>query len=72
MRGAIVTEFVDLCEQIVAAELVEPANDAEQALYGRLDQLWYVEMADDERYEAEDRLIAKARAWHDARRAVDP
>ena len=66
MRDVIVVEYVELCEQLAAASLVGEA--AEQALYSMLDQLWHVEMSDVERREAEDRLVAKARAWHDARR----
>jgi len=70
MRDAIVTEYVELCEQLAAAEMID--DDAGQALHGRLDQLWYVEMTENERFEAVDRLVAGARAWHDARRAGDP
>lgn len=70
MRDAIVLEYVELCEQLAAAEMVD--DDAEQALYGRLDQLWYVEMAENERFEAVDRLVDRARAWHDDRRSSDP
>jgi len=66
VRDAIVTEYLELCEQLAAAELVDEDAD-HQALYARLDQLWYVELLDDERYEVEDRLVAKARTWHDAR-----
>jgi hypothetical protein len=29
-------------------------------------------MTDEDRAEAEDRLVAKARAWHDARQVEDP
>jgi hypothetical protein len=70
VRDEVVTEYVELCEQLAAAASIE--EDAEERLYGRLDQLWYVEMMDDERAEAEDRLVARARTWHDARRREDP
>jgi hypothetical protein len=70
VRDEVVTEYVELCEQLAAAASIE--EDAEERLYGRLDQLWYVEMMDDERAEAEDRLVARARTWHDARRSEDP
>jgi hypothetical protein len=67
-RARIVTEYVDLCEQLAAIESVD--EDAEQDLYARLDQLWYVEMTADEQHEAEDRLVAKARSWHDTRHVI--
>lgn len=70
MREAIVVEYVELCEQIAASESLDEVAD--QALYGRLDQLWHVEMAENEQFEAEDRMVEKARAWHDAHRAKDP
>jgi hypothetical protein len=79
MRDAIITEYVELCERFAAADLVDEGTvleladeDAEQAFYARLDQLWYVEMSFDERDEAVERMVPKARAWHDARRVVDP
>jgi hypothetical protein len=70
MNDDVITEYVDLCEQLAATELLDNQT-AEAQLYDRLDELWYTVMTDDEHDEAEDRLVAKARAWHDARRAVD-
>jgi len=67
MNDDVITEYVDLCEQLTAIELLDHAT-AEAPLYARLDELWYVVMTDEDRVEAEDRLVAKARAWHDARR----
>jgi hypothetical protein len=67
-RVRIVMEYVDLCELLAATGSVN--EDIEQDLYARLDQLWYVELSDDERHEAEDRLVARARAWHDARHVI--
>ena len=69
MRDEVVVEYVDLCERLAATEIVERAD---QPLYDRLDHLWYLEMSDDERDEAEDRLVAGARAWHNARHHEEP
>ncbi len=70
MNDDVIIEYVDLCEQLTATELLDNQT-AEAQLYGRLDELWYSVMTDEERDEAEDRLVAKARAWHDARRTED-
>lgn len=70
MNDAIVTEYVELSEQI-AAEVIF-SERAEQRLYDRLDQLWYVEMSEDDRVEVQDRLRAKAQAWSTSRRAEGP
>jgi hypothetical protein len=70
VRDAVVTEYVELCEQLAAVESVDEDADQDD-LYARLDQLWYVEMLDDERAEAEERLVVKASVWHAARRVAD-
>ena len=70
MNEAIVIEYVDLCTRLAALDA-----ETEEQLYTRLDQLWYAEMTDADRTEAEKRLTAldsKDRAWHDARRTEDP
>lgn len=66
MSDAVVIEYLDLYEQIAVEALFAEAA-VEQRLYDRLDQLWYAEMTDAHRREAEDRLAAKGRAWHTAR-----
>jgi len=71
MNDDAITEYVDLCEQLTATELLDHET-AEAQLYARIDELWYAVMTEEERAEAEDRLVSKARAWHDARRVEDP
>jgi hypothetical protein len=66
VSDTIVSEYLDLCEQIAVEALFAEAAVA-QGLYDRLDRLWYVEMTDAHRREAEVRLAAKGRAWHTAR-----
>ena len=69
MNEALVTEYVELCVQL-AALVVE----TEESFYTRLDQLWYAEMTDVDRAEAEQRLNklgAADRAWHVDRRVED-
>ncbi len=60
MREAIVDEYVDLHEQIAVEALFMEA--VTPPLFARLEQLWYVEMTDDDRAEAQRRLAEKARA----------
>lgn len=70
MNEAIVTEYVELCARLASLDA-----ETEQHFYSRLDQLWYMEMAADDRAEAEKRLSAlgsKDRGWHDSRRTEDP
>lgn len=54
VNTALVTEYVDLCAQITAEALF--SKEVEQRYYDRLDQLWYAEMTQADRYEAERRL----------------
>jgi len=68
--NSLVDEYVELCERLAAIELLDHQR-AEWILYKKLDCLWYAEMSDEERAEAADRLVSRARAWHDARRAED-
>lgn len=70
MNDDLITEYVELCEQIAATELLDGLT-SEAPLYERLDQIWCEELTDEERRETEERLVAKARQWHDARRAED-
>jgi len=79
MNEPIVVEYVELCVRLASlcARLATLDADAaaEAQHYGRLDELWYVEMTADDRVEAEKRLAEignKDRAWHDARRTEDP
>jgi len=67
MSDGVVTEYVELCEQIAAEALF--AEEVEQRLYDRLDQLWYAEMSAADREEAAGRLVAKASAWQKSGRA---
>jgi hypothetical protein len=67
MNEAVVNEYVALCEQLTAAESALDQS-AEERLYARLDQLWYLEMSGEDREAAEARLSATARAEHDGRR----
>ena len=70
MNETIVVEYVELCARLASLDA-----EAEAQHYGRLDELWYVEMTADDRVEAEKRLAEignKDRAWHDARRTEDP
>lgn len=61
MNDAAILEYVDLCEQIAAEVLF--SERAEHRLRDRIDQLWYTEMSEDDRAEAQARLNAKAKAW---------
>jgi len=71
MDTALVTEYVDLRSQIAAEALF--AEEVEQRYYDRLDQLWYVEMTDAERDEAQRQLNSLvAKDLRDERRAEDP
>lgn len=70
MNDDLITEYVELCEQLAATELLD-GQTAEPTLYERLDQIWNDELTDEERREVDDRLVAKARQWHDARRTED-
>jgi len=79
MNETIVVEYVELCARLASfcARLASLDADAgvEAQHYGRLDELWYVEMTAADRAEAEKRLTVignKDRAWHDARRTEDP
>ncbi len=54
MNNAAIIEYVNLCDQLEAALL----TDQEGRLYDRLDQLWYSEMTEDDRIEADRRLAA--------------
>lgn len=66
MSDAVITEYVELCEQIVVEALF--AEEAvEQRLYDRLDKLWYTEMTEADREEAAARMIAKASAGHSSK-----
>lgn len=68
--NAIVVEYVELCARLASLDA-----EAEAQHYGRLDELWYVEMTASDRVEAEKRLTEignKDRAWHDERRTEDP
>lgn len=60
-----VSEYVRLSGQIAALEA-----DVEFRAYARLDDLWYMQMTDADRAEAEKRLsqIAVPQAWHKQRR----
>lgn len=66
MSDAIITEYVELCEQIAAEALF--AEEVEQRLYDRLDRLWYAEMSAADREEAVNRLNSKAHVWDAAQR----
>ncbi len=70
MNDELITEYVELCEQLAATELLD-GQLAEASLYERLDQIWSEELTDEERRETEDRLVVKARQWHAARRTED-
>lgn len=73
MRDPIVTEYVELSARLASLEADVDAL-VEEKLYARLDQLWYVEMTEEEHREAERRLAelgASDRAWHDARHTED-
>lgn len=70
MNEPLVIEYAELCARLAALDA-----ETEQRFYVRLDQIWYSEMTDDDRAEAEKRLSAvgsKDRGWHDARRTEDP
>ena len=69
MSETCVVEYVALCARLSALDA-----EAEAQHYGRLDELWYVEMTADDRVEAEKRLAEignKDHARHDARRTED-
>lgn len=61
MNDVLVSEYVDLCEQIAAQALF--SEWTEQRLCDRLDRLWHTEMTADDRAEAQARLNAKAQIW---------
>lgn len=70
MNEPIVIEYVELCARLASLDA-----ETEQRFYTRLDQIWYVEMTEADRAEAEKRLTtlgSKDRGWHDARRTEDP
>ena len=54
MNEALVTEYVELRARLAALDA-----ETEQRLYVRLDQLWYAEMTEADRSEAERRLVAE-------------
>jgi len=54
MNEAVVIEYVDLRAQVAAEVLF--SEEVEQGYYDRLDQLWYIEMTEDDRAEALRRL----------------
>ena len=54
MNEAIVTEYVELSGQITAEAMF--SREVEQRHYDRLDHLWYAEMTDVDRAEAQRRL----------------
>ena len=71
MNETIVVEYVELCARLAS---LDADAEAEAQHYGRLDELWYVEMTADDRVEAEKRLAEignKDHARHDARRTED-
>lgn len=63
MNPSLVAEYVDLCGQITAEAMF--SKEVEQHYYDRLDQLWYSEMTQAERDEAQRRLHAPAGKAHD-------
>jgi hypothetical protein len=63
VNEAIVIEYVELSGQITAQAMF--SREVEQRFYDRLDQLWYAEMTDDDRVEAQRRLSAPAKASDD-------
>jgi len=65
VSAADVTEYVDLCALVAAEALF--AEAVEQRHYDRLDRLWYVEMTDADRDEAQRQVAAQARAWDEER-----
>ena len=56
MNEALVIEYVELNGQIIAEALF--SREVEQRYYDRLDRLWYAEMTQDDRVEAQKRLSA--------------
>jgi hypothetical protein len=72
VNDVVIAAYVELSEQLAVEVLF--SERIEQKLYDRLDQLWYVEMSDDDRAEAQHRLHAKGQAWEVARRVeeIDP
>jgi hypothetical protein len=50
----LVAEYVDLCKQLAAKAL--PSKEVEQRFCDRLDQLWYAEMSEADRTEAQKRI----------------
>ena len=69
MNSVLVTEYVDLCAQITAAAMF--SKEVEQHYYDRLDQLWYSEMTQADRDEAQRRLHVPAGKRHDDHRVED-
>jgi hypothetical protein len=63
-----ISEYVRLCGQIAALDA-----DVEFRAYARLDDLWYMQMTDVDRAEAEKRLSQAAvpQAWHKQRRTEE-
>lgn len=57
MNEAVLAEYMNLCEQLVTGN----PSTAENRLYARLDQLWYREMTDEDREEADKRLMRLTR-----------
>jgi hypothetical protein len=60
MKSTIVTEYVNVYTRLATESPI--AEDVEQQLYARLDQLWYMEMS------ADDRDAARELAHQDAGR----
>lgn len=69
MNEALVIEYVELNGQITTEALF--SKEVEQHYYDRLDQLWYVEMTQADRDEAQRRLHAPASKHHDDHRVED-
>jgi hypothetical protein len=69
MNEPLVVEYVEL-----HARLATVAADTEEFFHTRLDQIWYAEMTEDDRFEAVRRLSAlgsKDRTWHAERRVEE-
>ena len=52
-----IAEYVDLCRRLAAEALT--SEEAEQRHCDRLDQLWYAEMTEADRAEAQRRIAAQ-------------